>query len=872
MARDDVLRQLDVDAASGLSTPEARERLLRFGRNQLRRQKPKSALLILLHQFKGLIVWLLLAAAGLSLAFGDTIEAAAIAVILVLNGTIGFVTEFRAARSMEALFRIDKVRTRVRRDGKVQAIDAGDVVPGDIVILEAGDIVTADLRVMSGDGLQCDESVLSGESLPTEKSQAPVAPGTVLADRSSMLFKGTALTGGAGEAVVVATGADSELGRISELVQEASSDASPLEKRLEDLGNRLIWVTFAFAALVIGAGVVQGHPLTDMIQTGVALAVAAIPEGLPVVATLCLARGMLLMANRNALVRRLSSVETLGSTTMILTDKTGTLTENRMTVVRYMLEGRDVDLPQTEPAREGDPLGLALTIGALCNNSDPGDGARGGTGDPMELALMRAAKAEAPRIEATPRVKQYAFDTDSRMMATVHTDGPGFLYAVKGAPEAVMAASTTVLTGDGLRPLTAEDRVEWARRNDEAAATGLRCLGLAMKQSGSDDEAPYSGLTLVGLVCLADPLRTDVPAAISACRRAGIRVAMITGDHAETAARIARDAGICDDRPVVINGADLVEFDPGSAGAEDLERIRSADVYARIAPETKLALVRSFQDSGQIVAVTGDGVNDAPALKKADIGIAMGQRGTQVAHEAAHMVLRDDNFATIAEAVRQGRVIFSNIRRFVVYLMSCNLSEVMVVGLAVGFGLPAPLLPLQILYLNLVTDVFPAFALGMGRGSGDEMHRPPRDPKQPIIGRAEWIQITMLGSFLTATTLIAFAGGLWFLDLGAAEATTVAFVTISLGQLWNVFNAPEFGVRLFANDVYRSAYVWGALGLCLALIALAIWQPQISQVLGLSYPGRHGLMLAVGLSAMNLILGQLFLMAAPRLFQRGRPA
>ena len=845
-----VAQLLDVSADTGHSQAEALRRLRSHGPNRLRRQKPRSAMVILLHQFRSVIVWLLAAAAVISLIIGDIAEGGAIIFVLLLNGAIGFVTELRAARSMEALFRIAEVRARVRRDGRVQMIDARDVVPGDIVVLEGGDVVTADLRLSEASSLQADESILTGEAMPVAKSPEPVAEDTILAERTSMVFKGSAITRGSGEAIVTATGMATELGRISQLAEAAQGDSSPLEVRLERLGRTLIWLTLILASGTALAGILRGQELATMIQTAIALAVAAIPEGLPVVATLSLARGMWRMSRRNALIRRLSAVETLGATTLILTDKTGTLTENRMSVVRLVLENGDFKPDSRDPSVE-----LALRTGSACTTAELGHGNHKGTGDPMELALLEAAERVGVAFPDR-RLKQHAFDPERRMMATVHADLDGAFYAVKGAPEAVIDACSQVLCLDGPHALTDTAKSEWVRRNARVAGEGLRTLGLAMKREGNEEAEPYEGLTLIGLVCLADPLRADVPSAIAACRAAGVQVVMMTGDHAATAARIASDAGIGKDGTIVIEGRELVDLDLNNAGEETQARVREADVFARVAPETKLTIVSFHQQDGHIVAMTGDGVNDAPALKKADIGIAMGRRGTQVAREAADMVLKDDDFATIVEAIRQGRVIFGNIRKFVVYLMSCNLCEVLVVTVAVGAGLPAPLLPLQILYLNLVTDVFPAFALGLGQGDGGEMHRPPRNPSEPIIGRAEWLRIAALGAAQTIATLAAFVLALFYMDLSEDQAVTVAFITLALGQLWNVFNIRAADTRLMVNDVTRNPFVWGALVLCLVLIGAALWVPGLSGVLNLVGPGKSGLILAASASLIPLFLGQ----------------
>ncbi|MDE4305020.1 cation-transporting P-type ATPase [Phaeobacter gallaeciensis] len=866
----DVAAALACDPTRGLNAAEVAARRARHGRNQLRAQKPQSALLLLAHQFRSIIIWLLAMAAGLSFAFGDIPEGLAILVVILFNGAIGFFTEFRAVRSMEALLRIAEVRTLVRRDGRVRRIDARALVPGDIVILDAGDIVTADLRLLQASNLQSDESILTGESLPVSKSIDPVAPEAGIPHRHNMVFKGTAITRGAGEAIVVATGMTTEIGQISALTETAEAEISPLERRLDRLGHRLVWLTLALAALMIAAGVLRGHALIDMIRTGTALAVAAVPEGLPIVATLCLARGMWRMAAHNALITRLSSVETLGATTLILTDKTGTLTENKMAAVRYLFEGAEVRPAKNAAAPADDRFDLALRIGVLCNNAETGNPATGdsASGEPMEVALLHAAQAAAmtrAKLEQNfPQVAEHAFDPEHKMMASVNRaadgDRGGFIYAIKGAPEAVIEACDTHLLPDGPAPLDGPARQEWAARQSAAAREGLRLLALAIKHSEIPDENPYQGLTLVGLVCFLDPLRADVPDAIRASLAAGVRVAMITGDHADTAATIARDAGLTLGDLTVIEGDDLRDFDPDTADFALRDRVLAADVFARVAPETKLTLVRLFQQAGHVVAMTGDGVNDAPALKKSDIGIAMGKRGTQVAREAADVVLKDDAFGTLIEAMWQGRVIFENIRKFVVYLMSCNVSEVLVVGIAVGAGLPAPLLPLQILFLNLVTDVFPAFALGLGKGDRAIMSRPPRDPSEPIAGRPEWALIGVLSLLITGATLSGFALALYWLRLETGQAITVAFVTLALAQLWNVFNVRGDSGRQLVNDVTGNPYIWAALALCAGLLALALWLPSLSALLDLPDPGLPGLGLAAALSLVPLIAGQILLL------------
>ena len=513
-----------------------------------------------------------------------------------------------------------------------------------------------------------------------------------------------------------------------------------------------------------------------------------------------------------------------------------------------------------------------MRVGALCTNAkaDGGD-EKTHAGDPMEVALLaiahHAARSRDDVLADWPEVREHAFDPDRKMMATVHKGADGFLVAVKGAPEAVLEVCTKVMTeGGGTAPLTDADRQRWTQRNTKAAQHGLRLLALANKPVSDDAAAPYCDLQLIGLVCLLDPVRADVPDAIAACRAAGVRVVMLTGDHADTAQTIARDAGLGDGALKVMEGGDLTGLDATTIDKDTLDRVMSTDVFARVSPEAKLTLVALFQKAGHVVAMTGDGVNDAPALKKADIGIAMGQRGTEVAKQAARMVLQDDRFATIVAAMREGRVIFGNIRKFAIYMMSCNVSQLLVVGLAVAAGLPAPLLPLQILYLNVVTGVFPALALGLGPGSATVLTDQPRDPKEPIVDAEHWAFTGVLGGVLTVAILGAFGLALFWLNLDTGAAITVAFVTLSLGHLWNVFNLRDPKMGPILNDVTRNSSVWGALAICLALIAAALWMPGLSGLLALSPPGGSGLALAAGASVVPLVLGQIWIAWG----QRGR--
>jgi Ca2+-transporting ATPase len=851
----------------GLSEHEVEARRRRFGPNRLRELRRRSAWSILADQFESLLVALLAAAAALSFAFGRWVEGLAIGAVLAINGVIGFASELRAVRSMEALRLLGSVRANVRRDGTVLRLDAAELVPGDLVVLEGGDVVTADLRVVESSRLQVDESLLTGESLPVGKRAAPVAADALLAERSSMLFKGTAVTRGAGEAVVVGTGMETELGRISRLVESAEEEVTPLEKRLDQLGQRLIWVTLAVSLAVITAGLAAGKDWLLMLETGIALAVATVPEGLPIIATLALARGMRRMAQRNALVNRLSAVETLGATGVIFSDKTGTLTENRMRVLEialdegivergpgtdedhrdFRLDGRALAPPQHAGLR------LALELGVLCN--DASLAAESAVGDPLEIALLLAGRAGGIERRAllvgAPEEREVAFDPAMKMMATVHRADAGHRIAVKGAPEAVLSACTRVRTASGEAPLDDATRADWEHRAEKMAARGLRVLGLATRVAERADAPVYEQLVLVGLVGLLDPPRVDVAAALAACRRAGLRVVMVTGDHPATALNIARAVGLVeDDDALVVSGRD---FDP----ARPLPaRLLAAPIFARISPEQKLALIVAQQQHGSIVAMTGDGVNDAPALKKADIGIAMGRRGTEVARQASDIVLRDDAFGTIVAAIQQGRIIFGNIRAFVLYLISCNISEILIVGLATVVNAPLPILPLQILFLNLVTDVFPALALGVGEGDPHAMTRPPRDPRERVLEPRHWRAIAGYGALITAAVLGALALALRQPGATRQEAVTVSFLTLAFAQVWHVFNMHGAGSGPLRNEVTRNIWVWGAVALCTVLIAAAVYVPPLATLLEATPPSPRGWGLVAALSVAPLGVGR----------------
>ena len=874
----DIVQTLVVEVATGLSRDEVQTRLEEYGPNRLRVIKRRSTWSVLVDQFKSLIVFILVAAAAVSFARQDWVEGGAIVVALLINTVVGFFTELQATRSIESLREMDEVEATVRRDGQKQRISAETLVPGDIVILDSGELISADIRLLKASKLQADESALTGESVPVDKRVQPVEAGAPLAERTSMLYKGTSITRGQGEGVVVATGMETEIGEISALVESAADEATPLEKRLNALGQKLVWITLGVAVLVGVVGFVAGRDLELMIETVIALAIAAVPEGLPIVATVALARGMWRMLRRNALMRRLSSVETLGATNIICTDKTGTLTKNEMTVTRLDLisNGLEVKYDYNPPQifqngrgaigpKEDEVLNTALMVALLCNDAELGESTNEAkaTGDPMELALARVAQqaglSRAELLETMPEVERDAFDRETKQMATVHQTEQGYFVAVKGAPSEVLSGCTHLYGQNGSQPLDDSTRQRWEQRNAELARQGLRVLGLASKTMSSAQTEVYEDLQFVGLVGLMDPPREGVPEAIAECRQAGIRVIMVTGDQPDTARAIAKSVGLVDHEQVeVIHGSDFV--DPEMASPEERARMLETSIYARVTPAQKLKLIDLHKENGAIVAMTGDGVNDAPALKSADIGIAMGQRGTQVAREAADMILQDDAFPTIVAAVEQGRAIFDNIRKFVIYLLSGNVGVILTVAVATVLAIPLPILPLQILYLNMINDVFPALALGIGRGHRAVMDRPPRRAAEPIITRFHWGEIIGYGVLIGLNLLATFLLAYYWLGLEEQAAVTVTFLTLSISRLLHAFNMRAANTSLLNNDITRNPWLWGALGVSLALLLLAVYWLPLAGVLELMGIGWNGWSLVLSASLVPLVLGQIYLM------------
>jgi Ca2+-transporting ATPase len=855
-----VSRRLGVDPAAGLSASEAERRAALHGPNEIPSGGRRGPWRLLARQFTDFTILLLFAAAIVAGLVGEPVDSAAILAIVLLNGAIGFVQELRAERAILALRALAAPAASVRRDGRVATVRAAALVPGDVVLLEAGGIVPADLRLAEAARLEIDESALSGESIPAEKTSEPCADAALaVADRRSQAWKGTVVTVGRGIGVVVATGAGTELGKIAALLAEAAAPPTPLQRRLTRVGRRLALVAVALCAVVFALGWLRGEPPLLMFLTAVSLAVAAIPEALPAVVTVSLALGARALARRNALVRRLPAVEALGSVTFICADKTGTLTRNRMQLESLFAAGA---LRRAEQAPRGGVPFEELYQALALDNDAARDGGNGG-GDPTELALARAAEAAGyPSAELNrsyPRLAELPFDSERRCMTTLHAFPEGVRAFTKGAPEAVIGRCTRVLEEAGAIPI---DRESLQREADRMAAEGLRVLAVASRRwpalpGDLAAEAIEADLCLLGLVGLLDPPREAARSAVELCRSAGITPVMITGDHPETALAIAARVGIARGRGEAITGAELEGLSPAELAA----RAAELRVYARVAPEQKLAIVRALQERGEVVAMTGDGVNDAPALRRADIGVAMGRAGTDVAREAAQMILLDDDFATLVAAVREGRRIFANIRKFVRYAITCNSAEIWTLLLAPFLGLPVPLLPIQILWINLVTDGLPGLALAAEPAEPGLMQRPPRPVAESLFAGGLWQHVVFVGLLMAGTALGALV---WARGEGSDPWQTQVFTVLALLQLGHVLAIRSETESFFARGAGTNPALLAAVGLGVALQLATVYVPALNPLFGTQPLGALELGVCLALSSTAFVAVELEKLAIRR--------
>jgi Ca2+-transporting ATPase len=814
-----LITELDSDRVNGLTSLEATNRISRYGSNTIQSDKGKHPLKIVLSQFNNLLVYLLFFAAAMSFWFQEYLDATAILLVILVNASIGFWMELQAERSMNALKKMASVPSKVYRDGKLSEISSEEIVPGDILFVEAGDMITADARIISATQLSINEASLTGEAMPVEKTASELSEDVSLADRTNMLHKGTFVTNGNTTALVVATGMQTELGKIAHLVQGADQSATPLEMKLQVFSRKLIYITVALVVLIFIVGMFTHGDYVELLETAIALAVAAIPEGLPIVATLALAQGMMKMAKHNVIVKKLSAVETLGGTTVICTDKTGTLTQNKIEVTDVI----------TAVQNDEKNKQIMQQIAVLCNTASIQISENDiiEIGDPLETGLLKYAHKNGKNIEKLrqqfPKINEVPFSSETKMMATLHSGNNGYIVYAKGAAEEILKQCSHILSGSEIQLLNEETKKHWKEKSEQLAASGLRVIAGAFKETTSKDISLTSDLVFTGLYGMMDPPAEYVFDAIKECKEAGIKVVMITGDHPATANYIAHQLGISEnDIPII--GKDMKAA--SQLSEDEKQHWLNTSVFARVTPTHKLDLVTVLQEKGNIVGMTGDGVNDAPALKKADIGIAMGKRGTQVAQEVSDMVLKDDKFSSIVHAIRQGRVIFNNIQEFVIYLLSCNMSELFVVSLAALSNLHFQLIPLQILFINLVTDVLPALALGVSEGSPIVMKHKPRNPAEPLLKTKQWYAVWIYAAVISICTLGAVFISHFFFHTGKhfdpKLCNNILFFTLIFCQLFHVFNMASVKTSFTQSEVFRNKYVWYAL-LSSGIILLSVF-------------------------------------------------
>ncbi len=836
---EDVLKVLET-SIDGLSQDEVKKRLLEYGPNELREAKKNTPLGMLLDQFKDFMIIVLIAAAIVSGIIGEAVDTIAIVVIVILNAIIGFIQEYRAEKAMEALKLMASPTTTVVREGIIASIPSPDIVPGDIIIIEAGMVIPADLRLIEVAHLKVEEAALTGESVPVEKSASLLHEEMVpLGDRRNMAYKGTVVSYGRGKGIVAATGMETELGRIATMLQKEEEVKTPLQRRLATVGQRLAIAALAICAIVFAVGIMRGESPVMMFLTAVSLAVAAIPEALPAVVTISLSLGAMKMVRQNVLIRKLPAVETLGSVTYICTDKTGTLTMNRMSAEEIFVDGRVWSREELKNLGiKGDPFSLLIKAMAVSNDARPGNGDKI-TGDPTEVALFEAARIagfEKGQVEnELPRVAELPFDSDRKCMTTVHKipqnpsippfDKAGFISITKGGVEVIVDKSDNILTSSGIRDI---DKDELIRVSERMAADGLRVLALGVRRwdalpEDMTHDNVEEGLTILGFAGMMDPPRKEAMEAVALCKAAGIRPVMITGDHPITARAIAMRLGIIDDDGEVMTGPRLERLPMG----EFEEKVEGIGVYARVAPEQKLKIVKGLQDRGEFVAMTGDGVNDAPALKRADIGIAMGITGTDVSKEASHMILLDDNFATIVASVREGRKIYNNIRKFFKYLLTSNSAEIWTIFLAPFLGLPIPLLPIHILWINLVTDGAPSLALTVEPAEGDVMKRRPRPPEEGLFAGGMWQHIFWVGLLMGGITLFTQA---WAIRTGHGHWQTMVFTVLCLSQFGHVMAIRSEKESLFIQGLLSNKILLTTIALSFLLQMATIYLPVFNKI------------------------------------------
>ena len=885
----------------GLSQAEAARRLEQYGPNELKEEEKRSMLLLFLRQFKSFLVLILLIAVALSLAMGwlrtggnllaaheELVDAVTIVAIIFACAILGFVEEYRSEKALELLREMAAPTARVIREGEERVIPARELVPGDVVVLRMGDKVPADLRLMEAVNLRVDEAVLTGESVPVDKNTHPLPADTPVPDRINMAFSGTTVVYGRGRGVVVATGMNTEFGRIAAMVQVVKQEATPLEKRMAEVGRWLGALCLAVCFVVAGLGVLRGHELMEMILWGISLAVAAVPEALPAVVTGALAVGVWEMAKRNALVRRLPAVETLGCTSIICSDKTGTMTKGEMTVRRIYYAGKFIEVTGVGYEPKGaflspgskekiDPLadeGLSLLLraAALCNDASlaMAEGRYVIRGDTTEGALVVLAAKAGLDVEEErkrmPRIGEVPFTSERKRMTTIHETPEGAVHAyMKGAPEIVLEKCDYIWDAGGPRPITEEDRERIMAANEEMARQALRNLAIAYKPieektSEYDESVEMGDFIFLGIVGMIDPPREEVREAIGLCKKDGIKVSMVTGDHLLTAIAVAKELDM--DIGRALTGAELDKMSD-----EEFERVvEEVGVYARVSPEHKVRIVDALKEKGHVVAMTGDGVNDAPALKRADIGVAMGIMGTDVTKEASDMVLADDNFATIVAAVEEGRRIYDNIKKYLAYLMRCNIAEVLVMVVAFILGFPLPLTAAQILWVNLTTDGLPALALGIDPAEPDVMGRPPRDPRESIFTRDVKLYLTLIPIAMTGALMCTLV---FFMDQGELVARSVFFLSMILMELAFAVNSRSLKKPIWRVGALKNRFLLASVVISALMTIPLFYTPILNEAFKVVPIGLDGWLWALGLSIALFVSVEIAKLVAEKLGARG---
>ena len=856
----EVCQKLDSNPEQGLTNEEVKRRSQIYGRNILTTKKPRNLFLIFADQFLNPIVYLLAVAMLLSFAFNEWLEGFAVLSVILITSFIGFLMEWQAISSVKALRKMTETVATVIRNGKPDTIKASNLVPGDIISLNAGDIVPADCRIIESRSLAVKEAILTGESNQVEKNVDVFPEETPFVDQRNMVFNGTIVSRGKAKVIVVKTGDDTCIGQISSLTQKAEKERAPLEIKLGKLSHNLIWVTLSISVVIALTGYLQGKDLMLMVKTAIALAVASIPEGLPIVATIALARGMIRLSRRKVIIKKLEAVQTLGETGIICTDKTGTLTENKMMVEKVVtangFRSKDDFLIDSNILQD-QVLNKILQVSVLCNDCGLSDAAK--RSDAVETALLEFAERTgfdtAGIRTAKKRVGEIPFDAENKRMATLHRSSHTYEVMAKGAVENILESCDRILTSEGV--VSFDNKERWYSVSSETASEGLRVLAFAYKEAENKPNAEdyFKNLIFIGFLGFLDPPREDVKQTIDIYKKAGIKVVMITGDHPGTSKKIAEEIGLIEkgkDSGSVMVGSEIVDVN----NPRIREKILNTTVFARMVPKQKLDLVQFYQKHKLVVGMLGDGVNDAPALKKADIGIVMGIRGSEAAKEVADVILLDDKFTSIELAVRQGRNIFGNIRKFVIFLLSCNLAEILVVGILSLSSLPINLLPLQILFLNLVTDIFPALALGMGKGDKSVMNKPPRNPEEPIMTKLLWRSTIMYSLSIAIGVVAIVVYSYSFKTYSWAEINNMAFYTLILAQLLNVFNLPNRKISFFINEVTANGWIWGAIIFSVSIVIGAFSIPLFREILDLVPLNFHQLTLIMLFSLATLLLSQ----------------